>query len=204
MDGVHDIGGCQGFGPVVKLNKTRPYKENWEVKINAISGRLVGKHIINMDQYRHGVERMEPRHYLSSSYFERVFISVLSLCVEKNILTTKDLKNLNLDKFQRALPSTKGRFFTGTLENFKIGDRVRVKSESVAGHVRIPGYVRGKEGFIVGVSPAFDFPDAAAHELEAEKQKTYDVCFKTTDLWSDAEEGAEVHVGLFHSYLEII
>lgn len=36
-------------------------------------------------------------------------------------------------------------------EPFKMGQKVRVKSELVSGHVRLPAYARSKEGVIVGV-----------------------------------------------------
>jgi Nitrile hydratase beta subunit, C-terminal len=38
-------------------------------------------------------------------------------------------------------------------QTFAIGDRVRVKNEYVTGHHRMPGYIRGKVGVVVGISP---------------------------------------------------
>jgi nitrile hydratase len=83
-----------------------------------------------------------------------------------------------------------------------IGDKVVVKSDFVPGHIRMPSYIRGKKGVIVGVSPEYPFPDAAAHGLTSNKQRTFDVRFRSADLWSDGADDAEVHVGVFHAYLE--
>jgi hypothetical protein len=60
-------------------------------------------------------------------------------------------------------------------ESFAIGDRVRVKNEFVSGHVRMPGYIRGKTGVVVGISPPYPFPDASAHNLQSQDEPTYDV-----------------------------
>jgi nitrile hydratase len=45
-----------------------------------------------------------------------------------------------------------------------------------------PGYIRGKTG-VAGESPAYPFPDAHAHVLKAEDEPTYDVRFRSEDLW---------------------
>ena len=53
----------------------------------------------------------------------------------------------------------------------------------------------------VGVSPPYPFPDAHAHGLAAESERTYDVQFRSEDLWPDSADVAKVHVGVFESYL---
>jgi Nitrile hydratase, alpha chain/Nitrile hydratase beta subunit len=78
----------------------------------------------------------------------------------------------------------------------------RVKNEFVSGHVRMPGYIRGKIGIVVAESPPYPFPDAAAHNLQVQDEPTYDVRFKTEDLWPQAADEATVHVAVFQSYLE--
>ena len=82
------------------------------------------------------------------------------------------------------------------------GERVRVKTDHVPGHVRMPAYIRGKTGIVVGESPAYPYPDAHAHGIEAEDEPTYDVRFRAEDLWGSSADPALVHVGVFQSYLE--
>jgi Nitrile hydratase beta subunit len=60
----------------------------------------------------------------------------------------------------------------------------------------------GKREVIVGESPPFPFPDAAAHNLQAQDEPTYDVRFSTEDLWPQSADEACVHVSVFHSCLE--
>ena len=100
------------------------------------------------------------------------------------------------------MPSAPGRSNAPGRERFHPGDRVRVKEDFVAGHVRMPGYIRGKIGVIVGESPAYPFPDAHAHGVTAADEPTYDVRFRTEDLWPNGADPALVHAGVFQSYLE--
>ena len=45
---------------------------------------------------------------------------------------------------------------------FKPGDRVRVRTEDKPGHVRTPGYVRGKTGRVESVLGEFRNPESLA------------------------------------------
>ena len=185
MDGIHDLGGKQGFGRVRYTLNAQAFHAPWEVRVNSLYAYAVRLGIFNMDEYRHAIERMEPRHYLAAGYYERTLTSLATLCVEKGLLTLEELE-------RRA----------GGLFPFLPGDRVRVRLDHVPGHVRMPGYIRGKTGVVVSESPAYPFPDAHAHALEAADEPTYDVRFDARELWPDSAEAAFVHVGVFQSYLE--
>ena len=202
MDGIHDLGGRQGFGPVRYTIAAQPFHARWEVRVNSLYAHAVRSGVFNMDEYRHAIERMEPRHYLAASYYERSLTSLATLCVEKGIVTRDELERRAGGAFPLALPSAPGRTNAAAREAFRPGDRVRVRLDSVPGHMRMPGYIRGKAGVVVGVSPAYPFPDAHAHGVAAEDEPTYDVRFRTEDLWPDSSEAALVHVGVFESYLE--
>jgi nitrile hydratase len=202
MDGMHDIGGKQGFGPVRYTTNAPSFHAPWEQRANALYSLAVRLGVFNMDEYRHAIERMEPRHYLAASYYERMLTSLATLCVEKNLVTAEELERRAEGRFPLALPSAGGRGNSPSHAAFAVGDRVRARTTLVAGHVRMPGYVRGKTGVVVGQSPAYPLPDAQAHGVVADKEVTYDVRFDAMDLWPDAAEPAFVHVGLFHSYLE--
>ena len=202
MDGIHDLGGRQGFGPVRHSPTAPAFHEPWEKRANALYSLAVRLGVFNMDEYRHGVERMEPRHYLSASYYERSLTSLATLCVEKGICTREELEALAEGGFPLALASVPGRSNEPARELFAPGDRVRARSEHVPGHVRMPAYIRGKVGVVVSESPAYPFPDAHAHGVAAADEPTYDVRFATADLWPNAADAAFVHVGVFQSYLE--
>ena len=202
MDGMHDIGGKQGFGPVRHVPQAPVFHEDWEKRMNALYGLAVRHGIFNMDEYRHAIERMEPRHYMNASYYERTLTSLATLCVEKGVVTRDELEALAGGGFALALPLGPGRSNRPARQAFQRGDRVRVRSDHVAGHVRMPAYIRGKTGVVVGESPHYPFPDAHAHGVPAEDEPTYDVRFASSELWPDAAEAAWVHVGVFQSYLD--
>jgi hypothetical protein len=201
MDGMHDLGGKQGFG---KINyHPAPHNETWEPLARALSALAVKNHIYNMDEYRHAIERMAPVHYLSAPYYERVLTAAATLLVEKGIVTAKELEDRVVGTFPLSKPIGPGRQ-NAPAQTFAIGETVRVKNEFVSGHVRMPGYIRGKQGVVVGKSPPYPFPDAAAHNMQVTEEPTYDVRFRSTELWPDSADEAFIHVGVFQSYLEKI
>jgi nitrile hydratase subunit beta len=198
---MHDLGGRQGFGAVRYARNAPAFHADWEVRANSLYVLAVRLGLINMDEYRHAIERMEPRHYLAASYYERSLTGLATLCVEKGIVGRDDLERRAEGAFPLALPSAPGRSNAAARETFTPGDRVRVKDDHVPGHVRMPGYIRGKTGVVVGASPAYPFPDAHAHGMQAEDEPTFDVRFRSQDLWPDSSDKALIHVSVFQSYL---
>ncbi len=204
MDGIHDLGGKQGFGRVRYSRKAHAFHADWEVRVTALYAHAVKLGIFNMDEYRHAIERMDPRHYLTASYYERTLTSLATLLVEKGVVSLEDLERRAAGAFPLAAPSAPGRTNAATRECFAPGDRVRVRLDFAPGHIRLPAYVRGKTGVVVGESPAYPFPDAHAHAIESQDEPTYDVRFRSQDLWPNSADPALIHVGLFQSYLERI
>src|SRR4249920_2558276 len=92
MDGMHDMGGRQGFGPVRYTPGALAFHADWEVRANSLYAFAVRRGIFNMDEYRHAIERMEPRHYLAASYYERSLTSLATLCIEKGVVTREELE----------------------------------------------------------------------------------------------------------------
>ena len=204
MDGMHDLGGKQGFGPVRYTHNATAFHARWELRANALYGLGVRLGILNMDEYRHAIERMDPRHYLTASYYERSLTGVATLLVEKGVVTREELERRAGGAFPLSAASAKGRTNVAGRERFAIGDRVRVRNDSVPGHIRMPGYIRGKVGVVVSETPAYPFPDGHAHGVKSEDEPTYDVRFRSEDLWPNSSDPALVHVGVFQSYLEKI
>jgi nitrile hydratase beta subunit len=202
MDGIHDLGGKQGYGPVRYTHNATAFHAPWEVRANSLYAFAVRAGLFNMDEYRHAIERMEPRHYLTASYYERSLTALLTLCVEKGVVSREELERQANGEIPLAQPSAPGRGNAAQRERFQPGDRVRVKLDFVPGHIRLPAYIRGHVGTVVGESPAYPFPDAHAHGIHAEDEPTYDVRFRAEDLWPNGCDPALVHVGVFQSYLE--
>jgi nitrile hydratase len=199
---MHDMGGRQGFGRIRFTLDAKPFHAEWEVRANSLYAHAVRRGIFNMDEYRHAIERMEPRHYLAASYYERSLTSLATLLVEKGVVSAEELERRAHGDFPLATPSAPGRTNAPNRQRFAAGDRVLVKADYVPGHIRMPGYIRGKWGVVVSESPAYPFPDAHAHGVEAQDEPTYDVRFRSEDLWPNSSDPALVHVAVFESYLE--
>ena len=116
-------------------------------------------------------------------------------------LTAAELQASINGRFPLSSPIGPGRM-GAPAQSFAIGEAVRVKNQFVSGHVRMPGYIRGKSGIVVSKSIPFPFPDAAAHGMHEAEEPTYDVRFRSPDLWPDASDEAFIHAAVFQSYLE--
>ena len=201
MNGMHDLGGKQGFGRVAYPYP--PHEETWEPIVRALSAFSLRSRIYNMDEFRHAIERMVPKHYISAPYFERHLTALATLLVEKGVTTREEIESLADGAFPLAGPTNPGRQ-AAPPQTFAIGDKVRVKNDYVPGHVRMPGYIRGKSGIVVGISVPAPFPDTAGHGMQAAMERACDVRFRSIDLWPDSCDDALNHVGVFQSYLEKI
>ena len=202
MDGMHDMGGRQGFGKVKFAPKASPFDAAWEQRAYALRNMAGQLGIYNIDEYRHAVERMDPRHSVGAGYYERVLTAIATLLVEKGVTTQAELEKLAGGGFALSHPGTGGRTNAADRRAFQRGERVRVRNDFVPGHIRVPGYIRGKTGIVMVEGPLTPFPDAHAHGLEAVDEPTYDVQFSSEELWPGGAEKAVIHVAVFQSYLE--
>lgn len=210
MDGFHDLGGVQGFGTVPhtinSLNYKPVFHEDWEHL--AYSLMFVGADhlkLFSIDEVRHAVERIEFRQQAASRYYERYVIATATLLVEAGVITQDELDQALGSKFQLAKPPhDKGRPARSGRPPFEVGDKVIVRDEYVAGHIRMPAYVRGKQGVILHrTTEKWPFPDTIGHgDISAIHQPTYHVEFNVKDLWGDAADDGLVVVDLFESYLD--
>jgi nitrile hydratase len=206
MDGIYDLGGVSGFGPVEVERDEPVFHEPWEAIGYGLGG--LGMDVLrcfNMDEIRHAIERIEPRRYLGSSYYDRIVIGVATLFVEKGVLTREDLEARAGGRFPLARPvaARAAEVVLPAPARFAVGDAVVVRDLHRAGHTRAPRYVRGKRGVVVHVAPPFSLPDVAAHGLPSRDEPTYHVRFEARELWGDAAEAnAAVVVDLWESYLE--
>jgi nitrile hydratase subunit beta len=221
VDGVHDLGGVHGFGPVAREENEPPFHAPWEAAVVAIMRTTLGR-FYNLDEFRHAIERMEPAHYLSSSYYEHWLDGLARLLAEKGIITRDELEaraaffearpgapaTAALTKPPSTaapglamIPETSVRE-AGAAPRFAAGDVVVTRNIHPRGHTRLPRYARGKRGVIAARRGTHVFPDANAHGLGEQPQPLYTVRFDARELWGDgAEPNHQVHLDLWEGYL---
>jgi nitrile hydratase len=230
MNGVHDLGGMHGFGPVEREADEPVFHAPWEAVVVAIRrSRAMGR-FFNIDEFRHGIERMDPARYLGSSYYERWLDGLTRVLSEKGVVTLEELEERAA--FFRARPeapaSAAGPGSRGARApddadgrqsplnfvpastvrasserpRYAPGDRVVTRRFHPSGHTRLPRYARGKPGVIHRLHGIHVFPDTNAHGLGERPQPLYSVRFDARTLWGEsAEPNHHVHLDLWESYL---
>jgi nitrile hydratase subunit beta len=92
MNGIHDLGGMHGIGPVVAEANEPPFHHEWERRVFALFVSVFGGGHYNVDEFRHAIEQMDPAHYLGSSYYEHWLHAIETLLIEKGVLTKAELQ----------------------------------------------------------------------------------------------------------------
>jgi nitrile hydratase len=205
MNGVHDMGGMDGFGRVQPEVNEPVFHADWERRVLALFTSVLALTGRNMDEFRHAIERIPPARYLTSSYYERWLQATETLLVERGLISDAELKSLvEPQQSSVALPAVAPTAVPANARlraRFKPGDRVRVRNLHPAGHTRSPRYVRGKTGVVRRDYGIYVFPDTNAHRAGENRQHVYSVEFSALELWSRNERG-RVMIDLWENYLE--
>jgi nitrile hydratase beta subunit len=221
MDGIHDMGGMQGFGPVPIEYDEALFKAPWEARVLAMKIATTGHTGANVDRFRHLIERMPPANYLNASYYQRWLHSMLQQYLEAGMLTATDLAAIAAgtnpeetnSSSTTAIPAVKMRelmshYSAPTEEHspqpqFAIGAAVHTKNIHPPGHCRLPGYARGKVGEVVAAHGLHLFADDRGSGLGDTLQHLYTLKFMATELWGEnANPRDSVNLELWESHLE--
>lgn len=207
MDGIHDLGGMEGFGPVVVEPDEPVFHADWERRVWGMTMNTFVAGLSNGGEFRHSIERMDPVHYLTSPYYEHWLTGLATRAVESNVVSVVDLEAAAGGEFPLARPEQPtdqsdevGKAASGEAR-FATGHEVRVVDTTTRGHTRLPRYVRHARGTVVRVDPPASLPDVEAHSSARVIEPTYCVRFTLRELWGGSEAGC-VHVDLWQSYLE--
>ncbi len=206
VDGIHDLGGMQGVGPVVHSPAEPVFPGRWQAVARALMVIVAGAAEVSGGEFRHSIERMEPGHYLTSGYYEHWLTAAATLAVEHGLVTRAELEARAGGWFPLSGPVLARPVVDAGPDvnkpRFGAGDRVRVRDWHPPGHTRCPRYVRGKPGVVVRVDGTHSVPDVEAHGAARRYEPTYSVRFDAAGLWEDGQRGVWVHVDLWDSYLE--
>jgi len=217
MNGVHDMGGMHGMGPL-EIERNEPvFHAEWEAKVFALRRAMSAWGKWNIDVSRHEIELLGAAEYMRQSYYERQLAAFLEMLVKNKFVTREEIERgesasgperatpaLTPEKaarlIARGVPTTReGR----EPARFTAGDQVRARNLNPAGHTRLPRYVRGRIGSVERDHGAHVFPDTNAHYRGENPQHLYSVRFAARELWGEgAPERDAVYLDLWEDYLE--
>jgi len=217
MNGPHDMGGMQCYGPVRPEHDEPVFHDEWEKRALAMTVAMGFAGQWNLDISRFARESLPPEFYLTKSYYQIWIAGLQKLMVERGMVTAGELETGKLEKkgievkrvvSPEEMPSALA--LGGPVDRdarvepgFKVGERVRAVTINPRGHTRLPRYVRGKTGEIAGVQGCHVFPDSNARGKGENPHWLYSVRFDARELFgSGAEAGNMVMVDCWGAYLE--
>jgi len=218
MNGVHDMGGMQGMGPIRHEANEPTFHERWEGRVYALARVLRTRSgLWNLDAFRHGLEVLPPVEYFRMSYYEKWFAWLSTTVVAAGDVTQAELETGSPAPGSarkaallapEAVPSMVDRRASAWRDvavapRFKSGQRVSKRNVHPPGHTRLPRYVRGKSGVVFLDRGVFLFPDTNAHLRGEKPQHLYSVRFAAREVWGDQASRSDfIYLDMWDDYLE--
>lgn len=223
MRRAHDVGGVEGFGPMVKDGDGySPFHAEWNKRMFGITMCAIGKGLVpSVDEFRWGVEQMSPEAYFAAGYYERWIQPIERALFDRGELGPGELARRTQEIAAGATvprvddPEWSDGFVAfvrgaGTFgkpvdatARYRPGDRVRMRDVDAPAHTRLPTYARGKEGVIERIHSMNVLPDVRAVRGGEIWEHTYLVVFDAQHVFGDrAEPGQELTLDVWESYIE--
>ena len=219
MDGIHDLGGREGFGPIEVTKDFEGFHDDWEARMFCIARTMTRPDDWNIDWFRHCRELIDPVDYLSRPYYDQWLQSYSAMLISSGLTTVQEIVDghvstsapvnlgecMKVDEVDAALLNVQC-FNTKPVQSpaFSIGQSVQAAAKGISSHTRLPAYVRGAQGHISHLRGTHVFPDANSLG-EKRSEPLYTVAFAAGDLWPDAKSSKDsVHVDMWESYLHAL
>ncbi len=216
MNGVHDMGGMQCFGPIDTDAHAPLFHNDWEKEVLAMALAMGATGTWNLDQSRAARESLPASYYLNAGYYGIWLAGLESLLITHELITEAELHSgtsqseprsvkrvLAADKVASALaagaPVDRA---TSAQPLFSVGDTVTVRNLHCPTHTRLPAYIRQRAGQVFRIHGAHIFPDAHALGQGEDPRWLYNVRFDNQELWGDQATTGHVHVDCWEPYLE--
>ena len=209
MNGIHDMGGMHGMGPINPEKNEPVFHARWEARMVGLIISVFDRPNFKSEGFRPAIEGLPPVDYLQMSYYER-WIPVLGALLVKNGLVTPaelatgrpapgSVKAATPPNAPRPRPEPG----PAAAPRFTVGQTVRARNIHPTGHTRLPRYSRGRVGTIERDHGVSDFPDSKTRGLGDKRQHVYSVRFTARELWGEqASPRDTIYLDLWDDYLE--
>ena len=213
MNGIHDMGGMHGLGPIEYDRREPVFHEPWEGRAWALV-RTMGRWS-RPKNFRFEIELLPAADYLRMSYYERFIFLLVERLKRSNLVTSAELESGKAEpgSLKPTPPPETIRGDTAPVDvapkppRYKVGQHVRARNINPLGHTRLPRYARGKRGTIMRDNGAFAFrdTDVKGDPLDRNPQHVYTVRFRARELWGEqAEPRDSAFLDLWDDHLERI
>jgi nitrile hydratase beta subunit len=215
MNGVHDMGGLQCFGPIIREEDEPVFHHDWERRAFAVVLAMGAAGKWNIDTLRSIRESLPPGQYLTIPYYQIWVEGLERLLVSTGLASKQELEESRVLEaplsmtpltaesvgpiFARGWPSERQ---IDAPQRFEVGDRIRTRMLNVETHTRLPRYCRDQPGVIALVHGAHVLPDSNAIGEGERPECLYTVRFDPVDLWGPNTTASHVLVDCWESYLE--
>lgn len=215
MDGMHDCGGMNGFGPVAYRTAEPVFAHEWEGRTLALLTYLHIQGISDWDKSRWFREKMGNENYineLNNSYYTHWLSATERLLTDAGVISEEErlerVEQIQDGTYRRSLPTETEEAIARRNENlideslavfraphslrldgpepsFSVGDEVTVRLMNPPVHTRCPKYVRGRRGRIVASHGCQIYPDSAGAGNGPDPRPLYTVEFEARELWGE-------------------
>ncbi len=217
MNGVHDMGGMHGMGPLCPEKNEPVFHEPWEGRVFAMVRAMGAWGKWNIDASRYQREQIPPAEYLRMSYYEKWLKGLEELLVSKGLVSRAEIDSgrpspgspktsplLTPEKIPalvaKGSPAIRASHAS---PKFRVGQQVKARNINPTGHTRLPRYARTKQGTIDRIHGVFVFPDTNASFQGESPQHLYSVRFIARELWGEGAASLDsVYIDLWESYIE--
>jgi nitrile hydratase beta subunit len=215
MNGIHDMGGMQGMGPIGYENNEPVFHAGWEARVYAMNRAVAATGKLN-GTLRPPIESLTAFEYLRMSYYEKWLHSLTERMLKSALVTSAEIESghpaegsaksvpalsaADVPAFMRRIPPRRN---DPVAPRFQIGQHVRARNINPVTHTRLPRYARGKAGTIERDRGIAALPDTSVYGLGDKPQHVYSVRFSARELWGDqAAPQDAVYIELWDDYLE--
>lgn len=91
MNNIHDMGGMQGFGPVIREENEPVFHADWERRVLGVLVTVACNGHFNFDQSRNAIEQMTPADYLTTSYYEHWLFGLERIVKARGLLSGDEI-----------------------------------------------------------------------------------------------------------------
>src|SRR4029078_9665514 len=108
MNGVHDMGGMDGFGKVEPEPNEPTFHEPWEGRVMAMVRAMGANAGFNIDMQRFSRESIPPATYLSASYYQKWFLGLVRTLLDNRLAGADEIEAGRALRAGASLP--RGKF----------------------------------------------------------------------------------------------